>query len=1250
MNSPTRRHRTPRPSLLGLVCLLLLLVPGAAKGQLFENLKSLSQRLPVGDPSIPDPVRGPKGIAAADFNGDGLGDFAVSDKNGSITLYLSRGEAGFAPPIYLQAGAGELRGIVAGDFNGDGRPDIATAAPFEGVVHLFLNDGNGSFHDRPFSSWLGGRDLATGDFDGDGRLDLVVAGPKMGLVQYQGLGDGTFAVVRSFLELDSVACGDSSDFPQPAYFLQSFRLPGRRMDSLVAAHGEGCDHLWVFTPGADGVLAITGELKNIDVNALAVGNVLHPIGQGPPELVTASLNLGYLEVRRFDPTLGSFEPAASLQIPVEGGPRSIRLVDWDRDGWNDLVVVIRFVDKVTLFLNQAGTLHPGASLGVGRLPRELEIADFNGDGSPDLAIVNRYSLDVTVIDGFPGKATFAALDQVYPVDGTVSGLDVRDYNKDGYSDVVQLHLASAELSVRLSDTNGLLSPPTFFPLGTHPTAQAVSDVNNDGKPDIVAVDLGGSISVRLGLGDGAFGPEQVYTLPPHLRGGLFALVAADFDNDGNVDLAAGFVDCRLVFLKGHGDGTFSVAADYDHPLTFTYEARSMAAADFDGDGELDLVGAGLDGRISVVENRGDLLTTHQLRIRNFESPGLTEIRSIQVLDENHDGDWDLFVSGPKGSAIFLGGPGLSFTLKEATRFDAEGAGTTTAVGDFDGDGNPDLVVANADSKTLTVFVRKDAAAEWEPALVVGVPSATFIATGDLDGDGKPDLVGTGDVLWTALSSRRSRIVSLEGGGGGTHSRESHPVINELLASNASLPVAADGGRFSDWVEIFNGGTGPEALAGWTLQLVTTNAAGSAGTNAFVLPATSVVTSGGHLLLVAADKKRTPLHMGYTLPAEGGCLELLNPQGQLVDRVVYPGQSTDQSYGRFRDGSAGWVMNPYPSPNRANQDNGTLDPEVRFDGIDPESLLAGKAPRFRAHGRDDLGITTMALFWTRLDIPDDGEHRTILFDDGMHNDGATQDGTFVGAFDKPLPPGARIQFYLAATDLTDKTIYLPAKPERELSVVDPTLYTLAVGGERPTLEISEVVSDNQGGLKDELGGTPDWVEIRNYGLEPVSLDGVHLGRALFEKPGERYNFPKGSRIAPGEHLVVFCDAQSQQSQWHAPFSLSSKGDGLFLSGTREPGGETTLIDGIRFDALPANQSWARLGINGAWGLHSPTPRGDNWPGLWVGSVRGGVQIALQTEPGAGYVIESTQTLQPGIWAPVAGNRRDGGPDPGLERLG
>src|SRR3954471_23030721 len=209
--------------LSGYLACILLLAHRPAHGQLFTNLQALVSQIPVGDPALRGPTEGPKGIATADLDGDGFEDLAVSNTDGTVTVYFGRGGGHFTQPLHLRTGERSLRGIVCGDLNGDGLPDIATASPYQSHILIFFNTGQRSFSSaRIVPAWYGVRNLVLGDFDGDGLLDLAAGGPNNGVRQFRNTGGGAFAAITNIAAL-GFSFSDQNKFPKPVYSFAVYR-------------------------------------------------------------------------------------------------------------------------------------------------------------------------------------------------------------------------------------------------------------------------------------------------------------------------------------------------------------------------------------------------------------------------------------------------------------------------------------------------------------------------------------------------------------------------------------------------------------------------------------------------------------------------------------------------------------------------------------------------------------------------------------------------------------------------------------------------------------------------------------------------------------------------------------------------------------------------------------------------------------------------------------------------------------------
>jgi hypothetical protein len=124
----------------------------------------------------------PAGIAAGDFNGDGILDLAVSNLNGgnpdpgSVTVLLGSGDGTFMPTAQSPVTGALPLSIAVGDFNGDGKADLVTGDAGSNTATVLLGNGDGTFA-APLNPPAGTNSLfvAVGDFNGDGLPDLAAA-------------------------------------------------------------------------------------------------------------------------------------------------------------------------------------------------------------------------------------------------------------------------------------------------------------------------------------------------------------------------------------------------------------------------------------------------------------------------------------------------------------------------------------------------------------------------------------------------------------------------------------------------------------------------------------------------------------------------------------------------------------------------------------------------------------------------------------------------------------------------------------------------------------------------------------------------------------------------------------------------------------------------------------------------------------------------------------------------------------------
>ncbi len=329
---------------------------------------------------------------------------------------------------------------------------------------------------------------------------------------------------------------------------------------------------------------------------------------------------------------------------------------------------------------------------------------------------------------------------------------VVDLNRDGRLDIVSAIAASPStqslLSARIQSPAGpgAFEDPVQSPAGAYPVSIAVGDLDGDGLPDVavadgaVAADGSHAVDVQFQVAGtpGAFSAPVALSLGPLTPR---SLVLEDLDGDGRLDIAvaaAGTGDVQVLFQQE--PGTF--AAPTGFPAGG--EPTAVAAARLTGTGGVDLVVVTASGKLSVL--------LHGTTPGTFLPPASygagTSPSAVQVADMDGDGLPDVVVADYDGTLeVFFQAPAGDGTLLPPVRHDTLDYGSCSiSIGDIDGDGRPDVVVANAGPPgypgSVVVFMQDHAAPGrlGPPVLYRGYWGPLSVALGDLDGDALLDMV------------------------------------------------------------------------------------------------------------------------------------------------------------------------------------------------------------------------------------------------------------------------------------------------------------------------------------------------------------------------------------------------------------------------------------------------------------------------------------------------------------------------------
>jgi hypothetical protein len=338
--------------------------------------------------------------------------------------------------------------------------------------------------------------------------------------------------------------------------------------------------------------------------------------------------------------------------------------------------------------------------------------------------------------------------------GTSSiALATADFNGDGKPDLAVANeytndfRGGGSITILLNDGSGGFVPATGGPIAVpfSPATIASGDFNNDGLVDLVLSSNGttgtvGQLSIFLGDGSGGF--SQAPGSPITVGNGPLSIAVADLNGDGNLDVAVALFHAnQVVVLLGNGKASFS-STTFGTGLG----PRAVVAGDFNGDGSEDLAVANfMSNDVTVLLGNGmgtfNPASGSPFAVSNSgKNPSPIAMASG---DFNEDGHLDVAIvnSATNNVSIMLGNGAGGLSCSPESFVATAGFPAWISAGDVNGDRHLDLAIANADSNNVTVLLGTGTgsfeAANGSPFPVGAGPQS--IVEEDFNGDGRPDL-------------------------------------------------------------------------------------------------------------------------------------------------------------------------------------------------------------------------------------------------------------------------------------------------------------------------------------------------------------------------------------------------------------------------------------------------------------------------------------------------------------------------------
>ena len=666
----------------------------------------------------------PYNFLVGDLDGDGDDDAIYVTYLDDPILITNDGSFNFTQSKITRNGPEVFQYVGLNDIDGDGDLDLITirgmyyAAP---IFSAYLNSGSGTFTHQTLNLsgiYLDPDETQLMDVDGDGDSDIAYMDFSYTPATLEILENNNFA----FTPLSS-----ASPFIN-FYGIRAIGDMDADSDIDIIYEGDSIGYvrgIRMFENDGSGIFSDngfhqTGFFEKVEVGDLDNDNDLDIIAA-----IQYYPNVNIIPYLQSAPNV--FAPGTQITAYGAEGTQELTVTDLDGDG-NAEVIIKGQDDKGHLFQNLGSAIFASEQV----LNGDIKPAELDATGDMDLFVFDGN------IGSYQNQGAFSF--NRNPSDiieiGYSEDIDLVDIDNDGDLDIVQ----ASRPTIWMNDGTGNF---TFFQeeKGYNHYRHEFGDLDGDGDPDMIALPKNTGVSYegftiwRADAGN--------IILNNNIGGGVFEttdISIANMDGDADLDIVVtvreGSTQYYLRTYLNQGSFSFSQGAN------ITLTSRSfLAVGDVDGDTNVDAI-VMYNNDITTYLNDGTGNLTNSSTVT--ASGGYMQSKVMNLVDVDGDNDLDIFVpldggdGGSLTSYIFLNNGSGVFT--QSANEVSTGSAYHSAAGDFDGDGDNDLITTGY-SSGIQIFLNDGAGIFTLDDVYLGrAEENTVPALGDVDGDGDIDIV------------------------------------------------------------------------------------------------------------------------------------------------------------------------------------------------------------------------------------------------------------------------------------------------------------------------------------------------------------------------------------------------------------------------------------------------------------------------------------------------------------------------------